>query len=301
MFALCYRPRKRGEALGDAPFPTVSVVPPVMGLGGGHFGRTRQREAASPETGRWTGSSEAACPLQWFGCTFYFKSQQIHYFHIQIGLSPPRTNFWLSDKSSLSAICPHPGSVRTTGRLNHQIYCCRAFPEACLEATFLQEWFREPGRLVVLQPLSLGEGKRQAPGHTHTRAALGVSSPGVTQLRTSLRSRSLTAVWAPAQRASLRGARAALLEWPSLSRPQPFSVLPSPQSPAPCGLCLVFLGSGCSVTKHGLRPLFLSPFLYHKPCARNRSQWEKTFQNIYCFLFNLRNVTFGFKRKSIFL
>lgn len=168
VFALCYRPRKGGEALGDAPFPTVSVVPPVMGLGGGHFGRTRQREAASPETGRWTGSSEAACPLQWFGCTFYFKSQQIHYFHIQIGLSPPRTNFWLSDKSSLSAICPHPGSVRTMGRLNHQIYCCRAFPEACLEATFLQEWFREPGRLVVLQPLSLGEGKRQAPGHTHT-------------------------------------------------------------------------------------------------------------------------------------
>lgn len=184
----------------------------------------------------------------------------------------PQNKFLLFDKSSLRDICVHPDSVRTTERLNHQMSCSRAFPEACLEATFT---------------------------HTHTRR-LGCEQPWCNPAPDVLRSCSLTAVWAPAQGASLRGARAALVEWPSLSRPQPFSVLPSPQSPAPCGLCLVFPGSGCSVAKHRLRPLFLSPFLYHKPCARNRSQWEKTFQNICCFLFISEMSPLGFKRKSIF-
>lgn len=37
VFAICYRPRKRGQAFGEAPFLTVRVVPPATGVGRGHF------------------------------------------------------------------------------------------------------------------------------------------------------------------------------------------------------------------------------------------------------------------------
>lgn len=137
----------------------------------------------------------------------------------------PQNKFLLFDKSSLSDICPRPDSVRTMGRLNRQISCCRAFPEACLEATFLQECFREPSWLVVLQPLR--SGGQAADTRPHTRAASGVSSPAVTPAPHVLQSCSLTAVCVPGPGhvppRSQGGPGAVAQPLP----PQPSSVLPS--------------------------------------------------------------------------
>lgn len=176
-FTGCFRSvtdLEREDRLSEKPpSPLLGWSHPPLGREVGMSGAGQgQRETAHPETPTWMKDrKQRSCRfslvawlyillLQTSANTLLLYSNSFKY---------PRNKFLLFDKSSLSDICPHPDSVRTRGRLNRQISCCRAFPEACLEATFLQECFREPSWLLVLQPLR--SGGQAADTRPHTRAA----------------------------------------------------------------------------------------------------------------------------------
>ena len=310
MFAICCRPRKRRQAFREAPLPTVRVVPPATGAGGGHVGGwTRAARDCTPGNTWMKDRKQRSCRFSlvaWLYILLLQKSANTLLLYSN-SFKYPWNKFLLFDKSSLSDICPHPDSVRTRGRLNRQISCCRAFPEACLEAPFLQECFREPSWLVVLQPLrSVGQAADTRP---HTRAASGVSSPAVTPAPhvfakllpgCCLRPR-------PVARPAEEPGRP---WWSGPASPAPAVLCPSlvmleasPLSPAPCGLCLVSLGSGPgsppSVRMLGGKAqapdlsfcrlfFIINPVLEIGVSGRKHSKISTT------FFFNLRNVTFGF-------
>lgn len=207
-----------------------------------------QRETAHPETPTWMKDRKQR------SCRFSLVKNWLYILLLQTSANTlllysnsfkyPRNKFLLFDKSSL--ICPHPRTALSgQGRLNRQISCCRAFPEACLERLSCRS---ASGTQLAACPAA-SEVWGQAAGHRpHTRAASVAGSPAVTPA---------PHVFARAAPWLLPGSRpgATCLQepgrpwWSGPASPAPAVLCPSlvmleasPLSLAPCGLCLVSLG-----------------------------------------------------------
>lgn len=171
----------------------------------------------------------------------------------------------------------------------------------------MQEWFREPGWLVVLQPLRPGWGAADPWPHTHT--ASGVSSPAVSPAPHVFAKLLPDCCLCPLPRVR-PSEEPGRLWWSDPASPAPAVLCPSlivleasPLSPAPCGLCMVSLGSGpgsplsvrmlgdkASAPDLSLCRLFfiINPVLEIGVSGRKHSKISTT------FFFIVRNVTFGF-------
>lgn len=177
----------------------------------------------------------------------------------------------------------------------------------------MQECFREPSWLVVLQPLRSG-GKRQTPG-LHTCRSLRCEQPCCNPSTARLCEAAPGCCLVPARGlACLRGEPGRPWWVAQPLPPQPSSVLPRHAgglTPQPGSLWAL---PGVSRVRSrfpaeredarwqstGSRPLFLSPFLYPINPVLEIGVSGESIQKYLPLFFNLRNVTFGFSKENPF-